>query len=107
MLYITTEISDEDIDDLMNVLSKSTSLWAVSMQKSEYVSKLSWETFLEHIPTYNLTHFFAEEESTIGTKLLKKQIVEQLRRNREKCSAKNGIADLRKRNAQAKGKGMW
>ena len=75
------------------------------MQKSEYVSKLSWETFLEHIPTYNLTHFFAEE-STIGTKL-KKQIVEQLRRNREKCSAKNGIADLRKRNAQAKGKGMW
>ena len=106
MLYITTEISDEDIDDLMNVLSKSTSLWAVSMQKSEYVSKLSWETFLEHIPTYNLTHFFAEESTIIGTKL-KKQIVEQLRRNREKCSAKNGIADLRKRNAQAKGKGMW
>ena len=104
-MFITTEISDKDIDDLMIVLSKSTSLWAVSMQKSKYVSKSSWETFLEHIPTYNLTHFFAEE-STIGSKL-KKKIVEQLRSNREKCVAKKGIADLEQRNAKAKGKGMW
>ena len=73
MLFITTEISDKDIDDLMNVLSKSTTLWGVSMQKSGCVCKSSWETFLEHIPTYNLTHFFAEE-STIGTKLKKKNI---------------------------------
>ena len=68
MLFIETEIYDKDIDDLMNVLSKSTSLWAVSMQKSQYVSKSSWETFLDHIPTYNLTHVFVEE-SIIGTKL--------------------------------------
>jgi hypothetical protein len=105
MLNISTKISDKDIDDLMNVLLKSTTLWAVSLQETENVSKSCWDTFLEHIPMYNLTHFFAVE-STIGTKL-KKKIVEQLRRNREKCALTKGIADLEKRNAQAKGLGMW
>jgi hypothetical protein len=100
MLFIETEIYDKDIDDLMNVLSKSTSLWAVSMQKSEYVSKSSWMTFLDHIPTYNLTHFFVED-SIIGTKL-KKKFVEQLRSNRVKR-----IHDLDRRIASARGKGFW
>ena len=105
MLFIETEIYDKDIDDLMNVLSKSTSLWAVSMQKSEYVSKSSWEMFLDHIPTYNLTHFFVEE-SIIGTKL-KKKFLEQLRSNRGKLVAKKGMADLDQRNVKAKGKRIW
>ena len=100
MLFIETEIYDKDIDDLMNVVSKSTSLWAVSMQKSEYVSKSSWQTFLDHIPTYNLNHFFVED-SSIGTKL-KKKFVEQLRRNRVKI-----IPDLDRRIARARGKGFW
>ena len=102
MLFIETEVSDRDIDDLMNVLSKSTSLWAVSLPKSECVSNSSWTTFLEHIPTYNLTHFFAEVSFR-----LKKQLVEQLRSNREKCVAEKGKADLEQRNTKAKGKRLW
>ena len=83
MLFIETEIYDEDINDLMTVLSKSTSLWAVSFsKKTQHVSISSWETFLDHIHTCNLTHFFVEE-TIIGSKL-KKKFVEQLRSNREK-----------------------
>ena len=102
MLFIETEIYDEDIYDLMTVLSKSTSLWAVSFSKKtkHHVSISSWETFLDHIHTCNLTHFFVEE-TIIGSKL-KKKFVEQLRSNREK-----GKADLDRRNAKAKGKGHW
>ena len=101
MLFIETEIYDEDIYDLMTVLSKSTSLWAVSFsKKTPHVSISSWETFLDHIHTCNLTHFFVEE-TIIGSKL-KKKFVEQLRSNREKR-----LPDLDRRKARARGKGLW
>ena len=101
MLFIETEIYNEDINDLMTVLSKSTSLWAVSFsKKNKHVSISSWETFLDHIHTCNLTHFFVEE-TVIGSKL-KKKFVEQLRSNREKR-----IPDLDRRKARARGKGLW
>ena len=101
MLFIETEIYNEDINDLMTVLSKSTSLWAVSFKKkTEHVSRFSWETFLDHIHTCNLTHFFVED--TIIDYKLKKKFVEQLRSNREKR-----IPDLDRRKAKARGKGLW
>jgi hypothetical protein len=101
MLFIETEIYDEDINDLMTVLSKSTSLWAVSFsKKTKHVSRSLWETFLDQIHTCNLTHFFVEE-TIIGSRL-KKKFVEQLRSNREKR-----IPDLDRRNARARGKGLW
>jgi hypothetical protein len=99
--YNTTDISDSDFNDLMIVLSKCKTLWALSLQKSGQISKLTWQRFLENIPTTNLTHFFADDKS-VGASM-KKKIVSELRTNRDKCAAERGEAYFAKRHAE----GTW
>ena len=97
-LYISTEISDEDVDDLVTVLSKSKSLWAVSLQNCADVTQSTWNKFSSNIPNTNLTHFFAES-ITVNSKL-RKSIINHLRDNRIKCTPAG-------KEFNRKAKGMW
>ena len=96
-LYITTEISDDDVQDLVTVLPQCKSLWALSLQTCTDVTESSWKKFSDSIPFTHLTHFFAES-ITINSKV-KKSIVDRLRENRIKLVPGQW--------GNRKAKGMW